>query len=88
MISRRTSSVLKEDVVFPRLLYCDPRCSQTCCRRTKVCCRRTQVRRLCTQVLAGMSTLLPSVVAGAPSYSEGRQEGPPRVSYSAEIEGS
>jgi hypothetical protein len=29
MSSRRTSSVLKEDVVFPRMLYCDSRCSQT-----------------------------------------------------------
>jgi len=29
MSSRRTSSVPKEDVVFPRILYCDSRCSQT-----------------------------------------------------------
>jgi hypothetical protein len=29
MSSRRTSSVTKEDVVFPRMLYCDSRCSQT-----------------------------------------------------------
>jgi len=29
MCSRRTSSVPKEDVVFPRMLYCDSRCSQT-----------------------------------------------------------
>jgi len=29
MSSRRTSSVPKEDVVFPRMLYCDLRCSQT-----------------------------------------------------------
>ena len=29
MSSRRTSSVPKEDVVFPRMLYCDSRCSQT-----------------------------------------------------------
>jgi hypothetical protein len=28
MTSRRTSSVPKEDVVFPRMLYCDSRCSQ------------------------------------------------------------
>jgi len=27
MISRRTSSIPKEDVVFPTLLYCDSRCS-------------------------------------------------------------
>jgi len=29
MSSRRTNSVPKEDVVFPRMLYCDSRCSQT-----------------------------------------------------------
>ena len=29
MSSRRTSSVPKEDVVFPWMLYCDSRCSQT-----------------------------------------------------------
>jgi hypothetical protein len=29
MSSRRTSGVPKEDVVFPRMLYCDSRCSQT-----------------------------------------------------------
>ena len=29
MSSRRTSSVPKEDVVFPRMFYCDSRCSQT-----------------------------------------------------------
>jgi hypothetical protein len=29
MSSRRTSSVPKEDCVFPRMLYCDSRCSQT-----------------------------------------------------------
>jgi hypothetical protein len=29
MSSRRTSSVPKADVVFPRMLYCDSRCSQT-----------------------------------------------------------
>jgi len=29
MSSRHTSSIPKEDVVFPRMLYCDLRCSQT-----------------------------------------------------------
>jgi hypothetical protein len=29
MSSRHTSSGTKEDVVFPRMLYCDSRCSQT-----------------------------------------------------------
>jgi len=36
MISWRTSSVPKEDIVFPRLLYCDSRCSQSCHRRSQV----------------------------------------------------
>jgi len=36
MISKRTSSVPKEDVVFPRLLHCDLRCSQTCRRPSQV----------------------------------------------------
>ena len=38
MISRRTSSVLKEDVVFPKLLYSDSRCCQTCRRHSEACC--------------------------------------------------
>jgi hypothetical protein len=29
MSSRRTHSVSKEEVVFPRMLYCDSRCFQT-----------------------------------------------------------
>jgi hypothetical protein len=41
MISRRTCSVLKEDG-FPRLLNCDSRYSQTCCRRSEACGRRSQ----------------------------------------------
>jgi len=44
MISRRTSSVPKEDV-FPRLLYCDSRCSQSCRRRSEACRRRTKTCR-------------------------------------------
>jgi len=56
MISRCTSSGPKGDVVFPRLLNCDSRCSQTCRRRseaccwpTKACCWRTQTSRRRTQ---------------------------------------
>jgi hypothetical protein len=37
MISRCTSSIPKEDVAIPRLLYCDSRCSQTCCWRSETC---------------------------------------------------
>jgi len=36
MISWRTCTVHKEDVIFPRLLYCESRCSQVCCRRFQV----------------------------------------------------
>jgi len=36
MISRCTSSVSKGDVVFPRLLDCDSRCSQTCRQQSQV----------------------------------------------------
>jgi len=62
MMSRRTSSVAKEDVVCPRLLYCDSRCSQTCCWRSEVCCWRSQVLPGLSQVLpvtpkAGMNAL-------------------------------
>ena len=42
MISRVTSSIPKEDVDFPRLLYCDSRCSQTGCQCSEACCLRTQ----------------------------------------------
>ena len=125
MISRRTSSIPKEDV-FPKLLYSDSRCSQvcrrrsqtcgrhsqtcrrraqTCRRRTQTCRRRSQTCRWCSQVLAGA----PKVLSGAPrcsqtyqnhshgtpapgirnpTYSEGRPECPPRVSYSPEIDAS
>jgi len=34
MIFRCTSSVPKEDVAFPRLLFNDSRCSPTCCQRS------------------------------------------------------
>jgi len=45
MNSRRTSSIPKEDVVVPRPLYCDSRCSQTCRRHS--------------HVLPGLSSALP-----------------------------
>jgi len=76
MLSRRTSSVPKEDVVFPWLLYCDTRCSQTCCRRSKACRQRTQTSRWRSQVLPGLSSALPglpgasNVLSSAPRYSQ------------------
>jgi len=51
MISRRTSSIPKEDV-FPRLLYSDSRCSQTCHQRS--------------QVLSGLSLALPVLSPAIP----------------------
>jgi len=119
MISMRTSSVSKENVVFPRLLYCDSRRSPTCrrCpqtgrRHSQPCHRRSQVLPGLSSVLLGLSLVLPGapkVLSGAPrwsqpyhchshgtpvpvirdpSYSEGRQECPPRVWYSPDIDAS
>jgi len=51
MIPRRTSSIPKEDVVFPRLLFCDVRCYQ-------VCCRGSQAGRRHSHVLPGLSLAL------------------------------
>ena len=48
MISRRTSSVPKEEVAFPRQLNCDSRRSQTCCQ--------------CSQVLPGQLSALPDLL--------------------------
>ena len=62
MISRRTSSVPKQDVVFPRLLYCDSRCSQTCRRRSQVCCRHSQVLPGLSSALPGLSRALPGTL--------------------------
>jgi hypothetical protein len=43
MISRRTSSVPKENVVAPRLLYSNSRCSKTSQQHSQSCHRRFQV---------------------------------------------
>jgi len=97
MISRRTSSVPKEDV-FPRLLYCDSRCSQTCRRGSQACHRRSHVLPGAPEVLSGAlrcsqtyhnhshGTRVP--VIRDPSYSQSRPECPPRVWYSPEIDAS
>jgi hypothetical protein len=118
MISRRTSSIPKEDA-FPRLLYSDSRCShecrrhsrscnrrtQTCCqcshachRRCKTCCPHSQVlpdapkvlssTPKCSQINHNHSLGTPVLVIRDPSYSEGRQECPPRVWDSPEIDPS
>jgi len=80
MISRCTSSIPKEDVVLPRLLYCDLRCSQnwrwhsqnwrwrsqTCRWRSQDCHRRPHACRQRSQVLPGA----PKVLSGAPRCSQ------------------
>jgi len=58
MISRPTWSIPKEDVVFPRLLYCDSRCTQTYCWRSQVCRRRSQVLQCLSSALPGLSPVL------------------------------
>jgi len=54
MISRSTSIIPNEDV-FLRWLYCDSRCSQACRWRSQACSQRSQM-------LPGLSSALP----GAP----------------------
>jgi len=66
MISRTTSSVPKDNVVFPRLLYCDSRRSQTCPRHS-------QVLPGLSSALSGLSPVLPGapkVLSGAPRCSQ------------------
>jgi len=58
MISRRTYNVPKEDVVFPRLRYCDSRCSQTCCRCSQACHRCSQVHPKFSPALWGVPKLI------------------------------
>ena len=65
MISRRTSSVSKEDVAFQRLLYCDSRCSKTCPRCSQACRPCSQVHTECSAALqdvSNLATLTPMVL--------------------------
>jgi len=66
MISRRTSSLAKEDVVFLRLLYSNSRCSQTCHRRSQACRQLSQDCRRRSQVLP----CAPKVLSRAPRCSQ------------------
>jgi len=85
MIFRRTtSSVGKEDVVFPRLLYCNLRRSQAALLRFEVLPDLLPAVPGAPKHVVGA----PRHVAGASSYSEGQQECPPRVSYSPAIDAS
>ena len=66
MISRCTCSIPEENLVFPRLLYCDLRRSQTCHRRS-------QVLPGLSQVLPGLSPVVPialKVLSGALRHSQ------------------
>jgi len=67
MISRHTSSVPKQDVVFPRLLYWNWRCSQSGHRCAQACgwhsqhsCRRFEVLQALSLLPPGLSTALPA----------------------------
>ena len=69
MISRRTSTIPKDNVGFPRLLYCDWRHSETCRRRSQTWCRRSQGCHRRSLVLPGSSSALVGftpVLPGAP----------------------
>jgi len=57
--SRHTISVPREDDVFPRLLYSDSRCSQTCCWGYQAWCQGFQV-------LSGLLSALPSLLPVLP----------------------
>jgi len=64
MISRRTSSVPKEYDVFPRLLYCDSRCSPTCHRRSQTCHPHSQTCHRHSQNCRRRSKVLPGAPEG------------------------
>ena len=91
MIFRQTSSIPKEDVVFPRLLYWDSRRSQTWHWRSQVLHGAPKVPS-CD--LTGSKTYhnrshhITVPVTRDLSYSEGLPEGPPRAWYSPEINSS
>lgn len=49
-------SIPKEDVVYPRLLYSDAECFQTCCRRFWACCWHCQALTDLSSALADASS--------------------------------
>jgi len=86
----RTSSVPKEDV-FPRLLYCNSRCSKTCRWHSQVLPSVWIVLSgalRCSQTYHTHSNGTSVPVIRDPSYSEGQPECPPSVRYSSEIDSS
>jgi len=81
-----------------RLVPSAPRCSQACHQSSQTCFRRSQVLPGAPKVLSGAlrcfqtyhshSHGTPVAVIRHPRYSEGRQECPPRVWYSPQIDAS
>jgi len=59
MISSWASIVPKEDVFICRLLYCDSRRSETCCRHSQACRWLSQVLQVLLPALPGLSPVLP-----------------------------
>jgi len=98
MISRFTSSVAKEDVLIPRVLYNDWRCSQTCRQRSEASCQRTQQHPVapnvffntlrCSQTYQNHSKSTSVPVIRDLSYSERQPEYPCMVWYSPDIDPS
>ena len=82
----------------PWLIAGDPGCFQTCCWRSQACRQCSQMLPDAPKVLSGLprcsqtshtqSHSTPVPVIKDPSYSEGRQECPPRVWYCPEIDAS
>jgi hypothetical protein len=88
MISRRTSSVSKEDVVFPQtaLLWFEVLPDLPPALRDLSPSLPGAPR--CTQTSHNHSHGTPVAVIRDPSYSEGRPECPPRVRYSPDVDAS
>jgi hypothetical protein len=63
MISRPTRRVANEDFVWPRLPYCDLRCSKTWHQRSQVCRCRSPICHSHSQVCHQPSQLLPGLSA-------------------------
>ena len=90
MISRRTHSIPKEDV-FPRLLYCDFRCSQTCRKHSQVLPGAPKVLSgapIYSQTYHNPSHGSPVLVLRDLSYSKCWPECPPSVWCTPIIEAS
>jgi len=73
MISRRTSRVPKEDVLFPRLLHCVSRGSRTCRWGSRACCQCSQDCRWHSQASCQHSQVLHCAtkgISGARRFSQ------------------